>query len=161
MLCVTITNSVLNSPCFAWHPYGKLELFKTELVILLLLSVWLSSHLYVKHRSGFFATWNQWITFDTYFFPLFLPPMRHGPNFDHEKSEKVWDLRYHIRSKTNHCSRFCFGRLILANNSRGFSKHCLYLHCHIHVGLLWPDMGFYKSVTDQTGRWFQVTIFLP
>ncbi len=29
----TITNSVLNSPCFAWHPYGKLELFKTELVI--------------------------------------------------------------------------------------------------------------------------------
>ena len=28
-----ITNSVLNSPCFAWHPYGKLELFKTELVI--------------------------------------------------------------------------------------------------------------------------------
>ncbi len=25
-----ITNSVLNSPCFAWHPYGKLELFKTE-----------------------------------------------------------------------------------------------------------------------------------
>ncbi len=29
----TITNSVLNSPSFAWHPYGKLELFKTELVI--------------------------------------------------------------------------------------------------------------------------------
>ncbi len=29
----TITNSVLNSPCFAWHPYGKLVLFKTELVI--------------------------------------------------------------------------------------------------------------------------------
>ncbi len=28
-----ITNSVLNSHCFAWHPYGKLELFKTELVI--------------------------------------------------------------------------------------------------------------------------------
>ncbi len=30
---IAITNSVLNSPCFAWHPYGKLELFKTELVI--------------------------------------------------------------------------------------------------------------------------------
>ena len=29
----TITNSVLNSRCFAWHPYGRLELFKTELVI--------------------------------------------------------------------------------------------------------------------------------
>ncbi len=29
----TITNSVLNSSCFAWHPYGKLELFKIELVI--------------------------------------------------------------------------------------------------------------------------------
>ena len=28
-----ITNSVLNSYCFAWHPYGKLELFKTESVI--------------------------------------------------------------------------------------------------------------------------------
>ncbi len=29
----SITNSVLNSSCFAWHPYGKRELFKTELVI--------------------------------------------------------------------------------------------------------------------------------
>ncbi len=28
-----ITNSDLNSSCFAWHPYGKLRLFKTELVI--------------------------------------------------------------------------------------------------------------------------------
>ena len=28
-----ITNSDLNSPCFAWCPYGKLGLFKTELVI--------------------------------------------------------------------------------------------------------------------------------
>ncbi len=30
-----ITNSDLNRPCFAWHPYGKLGLFKTELVIVL------------------------------------------------------------------------------------------------------------------------------
>ncbi len=30
---LTITNSDLNSPCSAWHPYGKLGLFKTELVI--------------------------------------------------------------------------------------------------------------------------------
>ena len=29
----TITNSDLNRPCFAWHLYGKLGLFKTELVI--------------------------------------------------------------------------------------------------------------------------------
>ncbi len=29
----TITNSDLNRPCFAWHPYGKSGLFKTELVI--------------------------------------------------------------------------------------------------------------------------------
>ncbi len=28
-----ITYSDLSSPCFAWHPYGKLVLFKTELVI--------------------------------------------------------------------------------------------------------------------------------
>ncbi len=28
-----ITNSDLNRPCFAWHPYGKSGLFKTELVI--------------------------------------------------------------------------------------------------------------------------------
>ena len=26
----TITCSVLNSSCFAWHPYEKQELFKTE-----------------------------------------------------------------------------------------------------------------------------------
>ena len=26
----TITYSVLNSSCFAWHPYEKQELFKTE-----------------------------------------------------------------------------------------------------------------------------------
>ncbi len=32
-IIMAITNSVLNSSCFAWHPYGKLELFKTELVI--------------------------------------------------------------------------------------------------------------------------------
>ena len=32
IFCV-ITYSVLNSPSFAWHPYGKLELFKTELVL--------------------------------------------------------------------------------------------------------------------------------
>ena len=25
---VTITYSTLNSPCFAWHPYGKSGLFK-------------------------------------------------------------------------------------------------------------------------------------
>ena len=30
---VTITNSDLNRPCFAWHPYVKSGLFKTELVI--------------------------------------------------------------------------------------------------------------------------------
>ncbi len=29
----TITNSDLDRPCFAWHPYGKSGLFKTELVI--------------------------------------------------------------------------------------------------------------------------------
>ncbi len=29
----TITNSDLNRPCFAWQPYGKSGLFKTELVI--------------------------------------------------------------------------------------------------------------------------------
>ena len=29
-----ITNSDLNSHCFACYPYGKLELFKTELVII-------------------------------------------------------------------------------------------------------------------------------
>ncbi len=28
-----ITNSDLNRPCFAWHPYGKSGLFKIELVI--------------------------------------------------------------------------------------------------------------------------------
>ncbi len=28
-----ITNSDLNKPCFAWRPYGKSGLFKTELVI--------------------------------------------------------------------------------------------------------------------------------
>ncbi len=35
-----ITNSDLNRPCFAWHPYGKSGLFKTELVIVL--SAWQS-----------------------------------------------------------------------------------------------------------------------
>ncbi len=30
---MTITYSDLSSPCFTWHPYGKLGLFKTELVI--------------------------------------------------------------------------------------------------------------------------------
>ncbi len=29
----TIANSDLNRPCFAWHPYEKSGLFKTELVI--------------------------------------------------------------------------------------------------------------------------------
>ncbi len=29
----TITHSDLNRPYFAWHPYGKAGLFKTELVI--------------------------------------------------------------------------------------------------------------------------------
>ncbi len=29
-----ITNSDLNRPCFAWHPYEKSGLFKTELVII-------------------------------------------------------------------------------------------------------------------------------
>ncbi len=29
----TITNSDLNRPCFAWHPYGKSGLFKTEILI--------------------------------------------------------------------------------------------------------------------------------
>ena len=32
-ITVAITNSDLNRPCFAWHPYGKSGLFKTELVI--------------------------------------------------------------------------------------------------------------------------------
>ncbi len=27
---ITITYSVLISPCFAWHPYGKLGLIKAE-----------------------------------------------------------------------------------------------------------------------------------
>ena len=35
---VYITNSDLNRPCFAWHPYMKLGLFKTELVIVLEMS---------------------------------------------------------------------------------------------------------------------------
>ncbi len=30
---IAITNSDLNRPCFAWRPYGKSGLFKTELVI--------------------------------------------------------------------------------------------------------------------------------
>ncbi len=30
---LVITNSDLNRPCFAWNPYGKSGLFKTELVI--------------------------------------------------------------------------------------------------------------------------------
>ncbi len=30
---LTITNSGLNRPWFAWRPYGKSGLFKTELVI--------------------------------------------------------------------------------------------------------------------------------
>ncbi len=30
---ISITNSDLNRPGFAWHPYGKSGLFKTELVI--------------------------------------------------------------------------------------------------------------------------------
>ncbi len=34
-----ITNSDLNRPCFAWHPYGKSGLFKTELVIVLALGL--------------------------------------------------------------------------------------------------------------------------
>ncbi len=33
MPCSATTNSDLNRPCFAWHPYGKSGLFKTELVI--------------------------------------------------------------------------------------------------------------------------------
>ncbi len=28
-----VLQGTLNRPCFAWHPYGKLGLFKTELVI--------------------------------------------------------------------------------------------------------------------------------
>ena len=31
---ISITNSDLNRPCFAWRPYGKSGLFKTELVII-------------------------------------------------------------------------------------------------------------------------------
>ncbi len=60
-------------------------------------------------------------------------PRRHGPNFDDQKSEKVCDLWYIrlIRNLCHQCChRFSFGRLILANNSRGSRKHCLYLHCH-------------------------------
>ncbi len=37
---ITIINSHLNSPCFAWHAYGKLGLFKTELVIVIYLLVY-------------------------------------------------------------------------------------------------------------------------
>ncbi len=33
METLAITNTDLNRPCFAWHPYGKLGLCKTELVI--------------------------------------------------------------------------------------------------------------------------------
>ena len=36
---LTITNSDLTKPCFAWHPYGKLGLFKTELVIIQVLEI--------------------------------------------------------------------------------------------------------------------------
>ena len=34
---ILITNSDLNRPCFPWHPYGKLGLFKAELVIVCIL----------------------------------------------------------------------------------------------------------------------------
>ena len=56
-------------------------------------------------------------------------PIWHGPN--QQKSEKVWDLWYHIRSIRFHCPMFCFDRLILVNTSRCSSKHCLCLHHHL------------------------------
>ncbi len=46
MVIVTITNSDLNRPCFAWHPYGKSGLFKTKLIIGLLKVVLHRSHGY-------------------------------------------------------------------------------------------------------------------
>ena len=39
LIAVIITNSDLNRPCFAWHLYGKLGLFKTELVIVSILEI--------------------------------------------------------------------------------------------------------------------------
>ncbi len=54
---------------------------------------------------------------------------------------KIWDLRYHIRSMTTHCSRSCFDRLILTNNTMGSSKYCLYLLCHLD--LLWDWYGVF------------------
>ena len=50
-----ITNSDLNRPCFAWHPYGKSGLFKTELVIVQLLA----------HSAENSANFAQFLTFYT------------------------------------------------------------------------------------------------
>ncbi len=48
----TITNSDLNRPCFAWHPYGKSGLFKTELVIVL----YITSIIHTKYISMISST---------------------------------------------------------------------------------------------------------
>ncbi len=60
----TITNSDLNRPCFAWHPYGKSCLFKTELVIAqhhyfhdLYINIWFVTGLsctYCEAQRGYF-----------------------------------------------------------------------------------------------------------
>ena len=84
-------------------------------------------------------------------------PIRHNPKFDQQKSEKVWDLWYHIGSITFHWPRFCFDRLILVNNSRCSSKHYLCLHHHIGLLSAWYGVLWYqKTVMDGTGRSFQV-----
>ncbi len=55
-VCV-ITNSDLNRPCFAWHPYGKSGLFKTELVIV---QVFLFMWNKVKDINNVnLSTWNK------------------------------------------------------------------------------------------------------
>ena len=58
-----ITNSDLNRPCFAWHPYGKSGLFKTELVIVLipvLTVLWVErQNLLDLSRAVSMATWSK------------------------------------------------------------------------------------------------------
>ncbi len=81
-------------------------------------------------------------------------PIRHGPNLNQQKSEKVWDLWYHIGSITFHCPRFCFDRLILVNNSRCSRKHCICLHHRI--GLLSTWYGVFMVPNDS--HWWNCKI---
>ncbi len=77
-------------------------------------------------------------------------PIRHGLNFDHQKSVKVWDLWFHIGSIRFHCPRVCFDWLIQVNNSRCSSKHCLCLH-HC-IGLLSTWYGVF--IVPKDSQWW-------